>query len=157
MIYFEDLEVGVVRELGSKTITKEEILAFAKDYDPQPFHTDEAAAERSIFGGLIASGWHTASIMMRLIVDGAVERAAVLPSPGFDDLRWLKPVRPGDTLTVRGGCIEKTPSRSKPWLGSARIRTEMLNQDGDVVMSVNNIAIYRRRDTAEPGDEKDDG
>src|SRR5579859_3157513 len=99
--YFEDFAVGHTLELGSYTITREEILAFARQFDPQPFHTDEEQAKASLYGGLIASGWHTASIFMRLLVDGLLNDTASMGSPGVDELRWLRPVRPGDTLRAR--------------------------------------------------------
>ena len=145
--YFEDIQVGETAEFGSRTLTLDEIVAFAREFDPQPFHIDEAAAARSIYGGIIASGWHTAALVMRMIVDELLgdRGRASLGSPGFDDLAWLKPVRPGDTLSVRSTCIEKTPSRSRDDIGSARFQTEALNQDGDVVMRFNAIGLYRRR------------
>lgn len=146
MIYFEDIAVGQVFETGDYLVEEPEIIAFGRDYDPQPFHTDPAAARASFFGGLVASGWHTAAIMMRLQVDAVINRSAVLPSPGFDDLKWLQPVRPGDRLRVRLVAAEKTPSRSKPEQGSVRFATEVRNQNDDVVMTVSQIGIYRRRD-----------
>jgi acyl dehydratase len=150
--YFEDLTLGEVREFGSHTVTKQEIIDFAKQYDPQPFHIDEEAAKNSMYGGLIASGWHTAGLMMRMLVDNILleQNVAGLGSPGFDDLKWLKPVRPGDTLSVRSECIEKRESRSRPDIGSAKFQTEVLNQDGDVVLSYTAIGLYKRRpqDTA---------
>ena len=148
MIYYEDIVVGQTLVTGSKTVTKQEIIAFARQFDPQPFHLDEAAAERSMFGGLLASGWHTVAMMMRLLVDASASRAVNLGSPGFDDLRWRKPVRPGDTITVRSTCIDKRPSRSKPEIGSAWFQTEVVNQHDEVVMSLINIAIYQRRSAA---------
>ena len=101
-------------ELGARTITKGEILAFAREFDPQPFHTDEAAARHTIFGGLIASGWHTGSLSMRLFYEGLIKDVVSLGSPGFDELRWVRPVRPGDTLSARLTVLECAPSRSKP-------------------------------------------
>ena len=122
--------------------------AFAHDFDDQPFHTDPKAAKDSIFGGLIASGWHTAAMMMRMVVDNGraeTSRAAILASPGFDDLEWLLPVRPGDVLSVRSELIEVTPSRSKPDRGSIKARIEVMNQNGDVVMRVISLAVVARR------------
>ncbi len=145
MNFFEDYEIGHVTEIGSHRFTADDIVRFASAFDPQPFHVDEAAARDSIYGGLIASGWHTAAMMMRLLVDGFVGDSAGMGSPGFDDLRWLKPVRPGDAIRVRSTCLEKTPSRSRPNLGSIRFRTEVLNQDDEVVMSMVSIALYLRR------------
>lgn len=142
---FEDIEIGQARETASRTVTKDEILAFAQEFDPQIFHLDEEAAKQSVFGGLCASGWHTASLMMRLQMD-AWKSDYSMGSPGFDDLRWLKPLRPGDTIHVRATCIEKTPSRSKPDRGSAKWRTEVVNQKGEVVLDAELIGIYRKRD-----------
>ena len=149
MIYYEDQVVGRMLETGSKTVTKQEIVDFAGEFDPHPFHLDAAAAEQSIYGGLLASGWHVGAITMRLIVDANSGGIATLGSPGFDDLKWLKPVRPGDTLTVRSTCIDKRPSRSKPDLGTVRFRTETYNQLNELVMSLINIAILRRRPTTD--------
>jgi acyl dehydratase len=145
MRYFEDVAVGESEALGEYTMTEAEIMAFARRYDPQPFHIDPDAAKASIFGGLIASGWHTCAVMMRLTVEAARRReAAVTGSPGVDSCRWLKPVRPGDTLTARSEVLETWPSRSKP-IGFVRNRVEMVNQRGEVVMRLVGIAMYRRR------------
>ncbi|MBM3570410.1 MAG: hypothetical protein FJX46_16840 [Alphaproteobacteria bacterium] len=146
--YWEDVAVGDRREGGpSAPLTEDAIVAFARKFDPQYFHLDPAAAKDSLFGGLVASGWHTAAICMQLIVEHFIkrQRAASLGSPGFDQLRWQKPVRPGDALSVRSVCIETAPSKSRPDLGSARFRTEVLNQHGETVMSLISIGLYRRR------------
>ncbi len=145
--YFEDIEIGLRREFGSHTLSEDEIIAFASKFDPQPFHTDPKAGAESHFGGLVASGWHTGCIAMRLLVDNIIlkENIAGFGSPGFDDLRWLKPVRPGDTLSVRSQCVEKRPSQSRPEIGSARFFTEVLNQNDEVVMSYLATGIYLRR------------
>lgn len=148
MIYFEDVEPGTVRETGTKTVTADEIIAFAREFDPQYFHLDAEAAKDSMFGGLVASGWHTASMTMRLMVDSFVGDTASIGSPGFDDLRWLKPVRPGDTIRVRSTVLDKSPSQRRPEIGSVRFRTEALNQRGEVVMSLTSIGLYRRRPSA---------
>jgi acyl dehydratase len=134
MRYFEDMHVGDSATLGSYTITHDEIIAFARQFDPQPFHLDEAQARASIYGGLIASGWHTASLMMRLIVDGWANGTAGLGSPGVDELRWLLPVRPGDTLTASITVQEMTPSTRRPDRGTIRSLSELRNQDGQVVL-----------------------
>jgi acyl dehydratase len=148
MKYFEDVRVGESDTLGSHTVTAEEIIAFAKKYDPQPFHTDPEAARATIFGGLIASGWHTCAIMMRLSVEAARRhRTVTTGSPGVDSCRWLRPVRPGDTLTGRAEVLETWPSRSKP-IGFVRSRIEMVNQRGEIVMSLVGLAMYRRRESA---------
>ena len=145
MRYFEDFKPGDVIELGARTITKERILAFAREFDPQPFHTDEEAAKRSIYGGLLASGWHTGSLLMRILYDGLLHDAASLGSPGIDELRWLEPVRPGDTLAGRMTILEAIPSRSKPDRGIIRSLIEMRNQHGAVVVSIRGLSLIGRR------------
>jgi len=147
VIYFEDLEIGATKITGSRPVSAEEIIEFARQFDPQPFHLDPVAAEQSVFGGLVASGFHTAAMMMSLSVSHGVVDRGFLFSPGFDDMRWLKPVRPGDSLHVKSTCLEKSPSRSRPDIGSVRFRTEVLNQHGDVVMSVINIGIIKLRNS----------
>ncbi|MBI2962411.1 MAG: MaoC family dehydratase, partial [Deltaproteobacteria bacterium] len=112
--YLEDFRVGEIIELGSRAVGRDEIIEFGRRYDPQPFHVDEQAARESIYGGLIASGWHTASMFMRLMVDGMIAGSRSMGSPGVDEIRWLKPVRPGDTLRGRVVILEVVPSRSKP-------------------------------------------
>jgi acyl dehydratase len=147
MRYLEDFQVGETIELGSETVSEADILAFARQYDPQPFHVDAEAAKDSIYGGLIASGWHTAAIYMRLLVAGLVGESASMGSPGIDTLRWLKPVRPGDTLRARLAVLEVTPSRSRADRGTMRSRAEVLNQRDEVVMSLEAIGIFGRRPT----------
>ena len=152
MIYFEDLEVGNETHFGSCEVTREEVLDFARKYDPQPFHLSDEAAAKTYFGRLSASGWHTCAMTMGVIARHVVrEEQAGLGSPGIDELRWLKPVYPGDTLTVRGEIIEKTPSRSKPEIGSFRTRTTVTNQDDVPVLTFTSIVLIRRR-PAETGD-----
>ena len=112
--YFEDYHVGMIDEFGDIAVTAEEIVEFARRYDPQPMHVDSEAAARGPFGGLIASGWHTAAMVMRLFVEHYLSKVATLPSPGVDELRWVRPVRPGDTLRVRVTVLETRRSRSKP-------------------------------------------
>lgn len=143
--HFEDFRPGDVIELGSQTITKEAIIAFAKEFDPQVFHVDEEAAKQTIYGGLLASGWHTGSLLMRLLCDGLLARTASLGSPGIDELRWLKPVRPGDTLSGRMTVIERIPSRSKPDRGMVRSLMELRNQHGEVVLTVKGLSLLGRR------------
>jgi acyl dehydratase len=144
--YFEDLVIGNVLETASVTVTEEDIVQFAKRYDPQPFHIDKAAAEKSIYGGLIASGWHTASIAMRLMVDARAQSAG-MGSPGIDELRWIKPVRPGDTLRVRWTLIEARKSRSKPDRGLTRSKCEVINQNGETVMTYIGMGFVKCRPT----------
>jgi acyl dehydratase len=144
--FFEDFTVGDVDEFGQYTIGRDEIIAFAQQFDPQPFHTDEAAAKQHPFGGLIASGWQTAGICMRLAVDRFLgPDSGSLGSPGVDELRWHKPVRPGDTLRMRTAVLVVTPSRSKPDRGVVRIRYEILNQQRETVMSMIAIGMFARR------------
>ena len=145
MRYWEDFQAGQVEELGSKVITREEIIAFARDFDPQPFHLDEEEAKRTYFGGLVASGWHTCAIAMRLLVDSWRGQVASLGSPGMDEVRWVKPVRPGDTLFLRMVVLETAASRSKPDRGSIRVQHEMRNQHGDVVMTMKGWGMFTRR------------
>ena len=146
MIYLEDLEVGAETDFGSYEVTREEVLEFARKYDPQPFHLSDAEAAKTHFGRLSASGWHTAAMTMAVIARYVVEhRQAGLGSPGIDDLRWKKPVYPGDTLHVRGRILEVTPSRSKPEMGSFRTETSVTNQNGEVVMTFTSIVLMRRR------------
>ena len=146
MIYYDDLEVGAETNFGSYEVTRDEVLEFARKYDPQPFHLSEEEAAKTHFGRLAASGWHTAAMTMAVIARHVVEhRQAGLGSPGIDELRWTKPVYPGDTLHVRGTIIEKRPSRSRPEMGSFRTRTIVTNQDGVAVMSFTSIVLIRRR------------
>ncbi len=147
-LYWEDFTPGSSREFGGVTPTKEEIIHFARQFDPQPFHVDEEAAKRTPFGGLIASGWHTAGLAMRMACDAFWLRAASLGSPGVENLRWTKPVRPGDTLTVRLTVLEARPLQSKPGVGLLKNRWEVLNQHREVVMQTEGFAMLRRRDGA---------
>ena len=149
MLYWEDLDVGTDTLFGHYDVTREEVLEFARKYDPQPFHLSDEAAAKTHFGRIAASGWHTAAMTMRVIVD-ALTRVpqAGLGSPGVDDLRWLKPVYPGDRLTMRGRIVDKTPSRSKPELGTIRTETTVANQDGIDVMRFTSIVLMQRRPTA---------
>ena len=146
MIYFEDLQVGAETEFGSYDVTRDEVIEFAGKYDPQPFHLSDEAAAKTHFGRLAASGWHTAAMTMAVIARRVVDqKQAGLGSPGIDELRWKKPVYPGDTLHVRGKILETTPSRSRPDMGSFRTQTTVTNQDGDVVMTFISIVLIRRR------------
>jgi acyl dehydratase len=142
---FEDFEPGQVYELGSKVVTADEIVAFARQFDPQPFHVDPEAAKDSVFGGLIASGWHTGAMWMRLYVDSLLGGGSGQGSSGIEELRWLAPVRPGDTLSGRLIVLEATPSESHPERGTIRIRGEMVNQDGVTVMSMISRGRFARR------------
>lgn len=143
--YFEDFHVGMVVEHGGPTVTAEQILEFARRYDPQPMHTDPEAAGRSIYGGLIASGWHTASLATRMMCDAYLLASASLGSPGMNEVSWPKPVRPGDTLRLRMTVLETTPSRSKPDRGSVLHRWEVFNQNGEPVLRIEGVGLFRRR------------
>jgi acyl dehydratase len=145
MLYFEDFPPGDVRESPVRTVTRDEILTFARQFDPQPFHLDDEAAARSIFGGLLASGWHTCAIYMRLMWETFLKDTASLGSPGVDEIRWVKPVRPGDSLRVRFTVVEAVPSRSKPDRGIVRVLSEVFNQHGEIVMTMRGLGMYARR------------
>jgi acyl dehydratase len=146
--YFEDYVPGTVCEFGEVRVSEAEIIDFARRFDPQGMHVDPQAAARGPFGGLIASGWHTAAMMMRLVVDNFLPQKASLGSPGIDELRWLRPVRPGDVLRVRVSVLEATRSRSKPDRGVVRTLMEVLNQHGEVAMSLKAMNIIACRGEA---------
>jgi|TARA_B110000438_G_scaffold45675_1_gene45812 acyl dehydratase len=146
-MFFEDFEVGTTEEFGEYLVTEEEILEFASKYDPQAFHLSDEAAKATLFGGLCASGWHTCAIAMRMLVDNMPESNKSLGSPGIDELRWTRPVFPGDTLRVKTTVLSKTNSRSRPDLGSLQMQNEVFNQKNELVMSNKPIVIYRKRDT----------
>ncbi len=143
--YLEDLQVGQVFGSGRLTIEAAQIKKFAAEFDPQPFHLSEDAAQRTFFQGLAASGWHTASLTMRLLVEGAFRPAGGIIGAGFDELRWPRPVRPGDELRVEIEILEVRPSKSRPEQGMVKARTTTLNQNGDIVqISVGNLLVPRR-------------
>jgi acyl dehydratase len=143
--YFEDYPVAAVFTAGPLEVTETEIVEFARRYDPQPMHTDPEAARRGRFGGLIASGWHTGAMMMRLFADHVLSPVSSMASPGLDELRWLQPVRPGDSLTLRVTVLEARPSRSKPEQGIVRSLVELINQRGEAVLSLKPVSLIRRR------------
>jgi acyl dehydratase len=145
MLYFEDFPLGDVRESPSRAVTHDEIVAFARQFDPQPFHTDDEAARRTFYGGLLASGWHTAAILMRLLWETFLKDAASLGSPGVDEVRWIKPVRPGDMLRARFTVTEARPSKSRPDRGIVRSFSEVFNQHGEVVMTLRGLGLFSRR------------
>ncbi|HJQ59979.1 MAG TPA: MaoC family dehydratase [Vineibacter sp.] len=146
--YWEDYNVGEVYPLGSRIVSEAEIIDFARQFDPQPFHIDHAAADKSMFGGLIASGWHSGSILMRLMVDHYLNPETSLGSPGLEEVRWPKPLRPGDTVTGEMRVLDKRESRSKPSLGLVVNEGSLRNQRGEVVISVRATQMVRR---ARPG------
>jgi acyl dehydratase len=146
--YFEDFLPGQEIDLGTRSVTEDEIVAFAREFDPQPFHVDHDAAAASIYGGVIASGWHTCSMMMRMVVDGLMARASSMGSPGLDGVRWLAPVRAGDTLNVRYQTVKVKASASKPDRGVVWSKWVAINQHGETVCTVEGMGMFGRR----PGD-----
>jgi len=145
-ICWEDFHVGDVRVMGSHTVTEAEIVDFARQFDPQRFHVDAAQAEKTIYKGLIASGWHTCGLIFRMACDGFLLASSSMGSPGLDNVRWLKPVRPGDTLRTRIEILETRPMASKPDLGMVKVRWEGLNQRDEVVVSMENWEMFGRRE-----------
>lgn len=143
--HFEDFQVGDELPLATCQVTREAILAFAERYDPQPFHLDEAAAARSHFGGLVASGWHTGALFMRMLVDGWLGGSASMGSPGLERLSWKRPVRPGDALSGSSTVLAVRVSQSRPEMGLVTFRHEVRNQQGEVVMEAQNPIMFARR------------
>ena len=146
-LFLQDCEVGQVYPLGQLTISEQDIISFARHYDPQVFHLDPKAAADTIYGGIIASGWHTASLFMRLFVDGLLIRAAGLGSPGLDELRWLEPVRPGDRLAAHVEVLETRPSRSKLDRGLVRFRCVVANGAEREVLTFLGTVLFQKRET----------
>ncbi|WP_373089526.1 MaoC family dehydratase [Sneathiella sp.] len=145
LIYFEDISVGDKTSYGSKRVTREEMLDFSRKYDPQSFHIDDKAAEDSLYGGLIASGWHTAAMLMRMLVDSMGNKRAGLGSPGFDDLRWIKPVRADDVLRFESTVLETRKSISRPDMGVVRAEVYVFNQDNEIVLSLKTTGMMKTR------------
>ena len=143
--YWEDLEPGSTRDLGSVTPTADDIRAFAAQFDPQPFHLDDEAGRQSVFGGLCASGWHTCAMAMRLTVDNFLRESSSMGSPGLEKLNWLQPVHPGDTLRLSHTILESRPLRSKPDIGLVRSSWDMVNQRGEKVLHMEGYVMFRRR------------
>ena len=146
--YWEDFPTGRVFETGSRTLSEQDIVHFAQEYDPQSIHIDPEQAKQSVFGGLIASGWQTASICGRLMCDAYLRESAGAGSPGMEELRWFKPVRPGDTLRLRATVLESTPSGRQPNRGTTLFRWEILNQNGEVALSMVGRQLFLRRTPA---------
>ena len=144
-IYWEDFKPGDTAVMGEKTMDEADMIAFAKAYDPQPFHIDKAAATQSMYGGLIASGWHTVALVMRMMVDSYLNASASLGSPGVDNVRWLKPVRPGDTIRATRAVVETRPSSSRPEMGLVKSRWEVFNQSDELVMTMEGYGMFERR------------
>jgi acyl dehydratase len=142
---YEDLEVGKAYEVGSHTFGREEIVEFAQKYDPQPFHLSEAGGEASMFGALVASGWHTCSTMMGMLVRNFFKDSTSMGSPGIDEIRWIKPVRVGDTLSMTNIVVSKRVSQSKPDRGIVETRWEGRNQDGELVVTVSSKGMFGLR------------
>ena len=143
--YWEDFTLGRVLEHGARSLSEEDIVRFAREWDPQRYHTDPQAAKLTPFGGLIASGWQSCAVLMRLMCDGYLNESSCVGSPGIDEIRFLKPVRPGDGLRFRATVLESSPSRTKPGRGSVVFRWELLNQNDDVVLSMVGRQLYLRR------------
>lgn len=143
--YFEDFEVGMIFDLGTRGITEEQIVSFAREYDPQPFHVDPDAAAASIYGGIISSGWQTCGLMMRLVADGFMNASSSMGSPGVDELRWLKPLRGGDTLRVRLTVTGVKASVSKPDRGVMTSVWEGYNQHDELIITLKGMGMFRRR------------
>jgi acyl dehydratase len=146
--WIEDFTPGWTFENGPRTLTAAEIVAFAREWDPQAYHTDEARARESPYGGLIASGWQTAGVAMRLMCDGYLLESSCVGSPGIDELKFLKPVRPGDALRFRSTVIEVAPSKTKPNRGTVTFRWEVVNQHGEVALSMLGKQLFLRRPVA---------
>ena len=147
---WEDFPVGGVREFGAMPVTREAVIAFASQFDPQPFHLDEEAAKQSLFGKLSASGWHTCAMMMRMTCDAVLLNSTSLGSPGMDNVRWHKPVFPGDVLGVRLTTLDARPMASRPSVGLVLSNWEVLNQHREVVLSLQGWGMFGRRAPAEP-------
>ena len=150
MIAFEDFIVGKPMQLGPYEVTEKEIVAFAEEFDPQPFHLSEDGGRNTPAEGLIASGWHTCSILMRMMCDAYLNGSLSQGAPGIDEVRWLKPVRPGDVLTGTSTVLHKRVSRSRPEIGIFRISHEVVNQFGDIVMEIENTGMMGLRNRASP-------
>jgi acyl dehydratase len=148
ILHFEDFQPGDVVAYGSYRLTREEIIDFAREYDPQPFHLDDEAARHTLLGGLAASGWHGCAILMRLNCDGFLNRATSMGAPGIDEVKWLKPLRPGMTLAVRRTTLEARPSKSRPEMGLVKFLFELVTLDGDVVLTQLGSIMFERRQAA---------
>ena len=146
--YWEDFTPGRVFETATRTLSEEDIVRFAREYDPQIYHTDAEAARSSPFGGLIASGWQTAAVGMRLMCDGYLLETSCVGSPGMDELRWTKPVRPGDTLRMRSTVLEATSSGKQPNRGTVQFHWEIFNQNDELVLSIRGRQLFLRRTPA---------
>jgi len=149
--YWEDFKVGDTAPIGERVVEQTEMIGFARAYDPQPFHIDVDAAKRSMYGGLIASGWHTVAMVMRMTVDSYLNESASLGSPGVENVRWLKPVRPGETIRATRKVVETRASKSRPEMGLVKTIWEVFNQDGELVMTMEGYGMFQRREPGRPG------
>jgi acyl dehydratase len=148
-LYFEDFKPGTVTEYGPRLVTREEIVAFAAEFDPQPMHLDEDAARTGMLGGLAASGWHTCCLMMRMAADGFVLNSSSMGAPGIDEVKWLKPLRPGSRITLRTTVLDTRASNSRPEMGFIKVRMEVLDDEGTILMALTTSIIMGRRAAAE--------
>ncbi len=148
-LYWEDFPVGEVMEFGAYEVTKDELIEFASEFDPQPFHLNEEIAKTSLLGGLATSGWHNCAIAMRMMWDGYIHKAASMGAPGVDEVRWKKPVHPGDILSMRRTTLEARRSKSRPDMGLVKFLSEMRNQDGELKMTMEGWAMYACRTPAD--------
>ena len=147
-LYFEDFEPGSVTEYGPRLVSREEIVAFAAEFDPQPMHLDEEAARATMLGGLAASGWHTCCLLMRMAADGFVLNSASMGAPGVDEVKWLKPLRPGSNITLRVNVLESRVSNSRPEMGFVKVRMELLDDERAPLMELSNSLMIERRAAA---------
>jgi acyl dehydratase len=147
-LYWEDFTPGSVSEYGPRLVTREEIVAFATEFDPQPFHLDEEAARASLLGGLSASGWHSCCLMMRMLTDGFIGDASFMGAPGIEEVRWLQPLRPGESIVIRTTVLETRLSQSRPQMGFVKFRFEMINAAGAPVMALTVNPMFARRGAA---------
>jgi acyl dehydratase len=145
-LHYEDIVEGSVHDFGPRTITREEIISYAREFDSQPMHLDEEAAKKGLLGGLAASGWHTCCFMFRMMYDYVIKDSASLGSPGIDETKWLKPVRPGSELTLRMQVLEKRVSKSRPEMGIVRTRTQLLDESGAPVIDQTSTLLIGVRD-----------
>ena len=145
-LYFEDFQPGAIREYGPRLVSREEIIAFAAEFDPQPMHLDEEAARATMLGGLAASGWHTCCMMMRIVADGFILDSSSMGAPGIDEVRWLAPLRPGRQIRVRATVLDTRVSSSRPDMGFVKMLFEVIDDTGVIVMTLNNSLMMGRRE-----------
>jgi acyl dehydratase len=147
-LYFEDFKPGTVREYGPRLVTREEIVAFAAEFDPQPMHLDETAASATMLGGLAASGWHTCCLMMRMLADNVVVNSSSMGAPGVDEVRWLKPLRPGTRIRLRFAVLDTRVSKSRPDTGFVKTRCEVIDEEGEPLMTLETSLMFGLRQPA---------